>query len=56
MKLKYAYSNELKPSLMNTDYDMAELALSGRMKKVADFLKKQTAHHKSKIRVLPSMQ
>lgn len=49
MKLKYPYSSELKPTAMNTDYDMAELALTGQMKKVAGFIKMQTAHYKSKI-------
>lgn len=42
MKLKYPYSSELKPTAMNTDYDMAELALTGQMKKVAGFIKMQT--------------
>lgn len=49
MKPNYPYSNELKPTLMNTDYDMAELALTGKMKKVVNFIKKQTTHYKSKI-------
>ena len=42
MAVKYPYSNELKASAVGTDYDMCELALSGKMGMTAKVLKFQT--------------
>ena len=42
MAAKYAYSNELKANAVGTDYDMCELALSGKMGMTAKILKFQT--------------
>ena len=49
MKQPYPYSNELKSVSVNSNYDMAELALSGRLGIAAKFIKKQTTQYKSKI-------
>lgn len=49
MRQKYPYSSELRPKGMNTDYDMAELALAGKMGKVSKFIQVLTAHYKSRL-------
>ena len=38
MKMRYEYSSELKGQAIGTDYDMSELALSGKMDKVIRFI------------------
>ena len=48
MKNRYPYSIELKGSAFDTDYDMSELALNGKMDMVIRFISKQSRKFKSK--------
>nr|MBQ4456233.1 alpha/beta hydrolase [Clostridia bacterium] len=48
MKNRYPYSIELKGSAFNTDYDMSELALNGKMDMVIRFISNQSRKFKSK--------
>lgn len=45
---KYAYSNELKANTINADYDMAELALTGKMETSIKFIGFPVRHFKTK--------
>ena len=53
---KYSYSNELKANSPQTDYDMAKLALSGKMEQSIKFITLPVKHYKAKDVILEKKQ